>query len=96
MKILALSKRQPGVTTEQLQAHQVTEARRVWELHKDGVFREIYFRRDHPGAVVILECASLEEARQALGTLPMVEGGLLDFDIIPLGPFLPLENLFAR
>jgi hypothetical protein len=96
MKILALSKRLPGVTVEQLQPHQVSEARRVWELHRDGVFREMYFRRDRPGAVVVLECVSVEEARQALGTLPMVAAGLLDFDVIPLGPFLPLENLFAR
>ena len=95
MKILALSKRPPGVTAEQLQPHQVSEARRVWELHRDGVFREMYFRRDRPGAVVVLECASVEEARQSLGTLPMVAAGVLDFDVIPLGPFLPLENLFA-
>ena len=95
MKILALSKRQPGTTTAELQPHQMTEARQVWQLHKAGVFREMYFRQDQPGAVVILECASLEEARKALGTLPMVEAGLLDFDVIPLGPFLPLENLFA-
>jgi hypothetical protein len=96
MKIVALSRRQPGTTTEQLQPHQVAEARQVWQLHKAGVFREMYFRQDRPGAVVILECASVEEAREALGTLPMVEAGLLDFDVIPLGPFLPLENLFAK
>lgn len=95
MKILALSKRQPGVTAEQLQPHQVSEARRVWELYRNGVFREMYFRQDRPGAVVVLECASVEEARRSLGTLPMVAAGLLDFDVIPLGPFLPLENLFA-
>ena len=96
MKILALSRRLPGTTTEQLQPHQLTEARQVWQLHKAGVFREMYFRQDRPGAVVVLECASVEEARRALGTLPMVEAGLLDFDVIPLGPFLPLENLFAK
>lgn len=96
MKILALSRRQPGVTTEQLQPHQVTEAQRVWQLHKDGLFREMYFRRDRPGAVVVLECATEAEARAALATLPMVEAGLIDFDVIPLGPFLPLEHLFAK
>lgn len=96
MKILALSRRQPGTTTEQLQPLQVAEAQQVWRLHKAGVFREMYFRQDSPGAVVVLECASVEEARRALGTLPMVEAGLLDFDVIPLGAFFPLENLFAK
>jgi muconolactone delta-isomerase len=96
MKILALSKRQPGVTAADIQREVVPEAERVWELYRGGALREIYYRLDRPGAVVVLECADVDEARRVLGTLPMMEAGLIDFDVIPLGPFLPLEQLFAR
>ncbi len=94
MKILALSKRPEGVTTEQIAPNRIAEAAQAWELYASGTFRELYFRTDKPGAVVILECASVEEAQKALATLPMVEAGGLDFDIIPLGPFLEFRHLF--
>ena len=72
MKILAIEHDPPDVsddqfTTELLQA----EARRAWELHQAGIIRELYFRADRDEAVLVLECASLEEARAALDTLPL-------------------------
>jgi muconolactone delta-isomerase len=96
MKILALSKRPDGVTTEQIAPHRVAEAAQAWELYTSGVFRELYFRTDKPGAVVMLECADVAEAQKALATLPMVEAGVLDFDLIPLGPFLEFRHLFKN
>ena len=94
MKILAISKRPPGATAARLAALAVDEAARVWALQCAGTIREIYFCAERPAAVVILECTDGDEARDILATLPMVEAGVLDFDILPLQPFDHYERLF--
>jgi hypothetical protein len=45
--------------------------------------------------VLVLECASLEEAHQALASLPLVQEGLIAFEIIPLVPYPGFKRLFA-
>ena len=96
MKILAMEKDAEGndaeATLELLQA----EARRVWELHQGGVIRELYFRGDRPSAVLVLERRDVEEARQVLGTLPLVAAGLIGFEIHPLVPYPGFARLFAK
>jgi len=95
MKILVLPKRRPDVPLEAYQPHVTAEIQAVWDLYTQGVCREFYARADQPGPVVLaLECANIEAAQAALATLPMVELGLLDFDLIPLAPFTHLAQLF--
>jgi hypothetical protein len=95
MKILALEKDVPGVTADQFPAHLQDEARRVWELYKAGIIREMYFRQEKTDAVLMLECADAAEAREVLNTLPLVREKLIDFEIIPLVPYPGLERLFS-
>jgi len=96
MKILALEKESPGTTPEQFAPHLKAEAARVWELYQSGQLREMYFRQDRSEAVLILECADVEEAHQVLGTLPLVQAGLIGFEVIPLVPYPGIERLFAE
>jgi muconolactone delta-isomerase len=96
MKILAMEKEVPGVTDEEFAPHLKAEAARAWELHQAGVIRELYFRADWPGAVLMLECASVEEAAGVLNTLPLVQAGLIAFDIIPLQAYPGFSRLFAE
>jgi len=95
MKILAMEKEIPDATAEQFKPHLKAEALRVWELYQAGVFRELYFRADRSEAVLVLECADVEEAKHALDTLPLVKEGLITFDLIPLRPYPGLARLFA-
>lgn len=95
MKILALEKESPDVTTEQIRPFLVEEAARVWELYLSGVLREFYFRQDWPGAVLMLECAHEADAAETLSTLPLVREGLITFDLIPLGPYPGFARLFV-
>ena len=95
MKILAMEKEMPGVTEEQFKPHLKAEALRVWELYQAGLLRELYFRADRPDAVLVLECADVETARHTLETLPLVQEGLIAFDLIPLRPYPGLARLFA-
>jgi hypothetical protein len=95
VKILALEHESPGVAAEQFRPHLRREAARAWELYQAGVIRELYFRRDQSTAVLVLECADVEAAREALATLPLVEAGLIRFDLLPLAPYPGFARLFA-
>ena len=97
MKILALEADAPGAdegayTAALLQA----ESRRAWELLQAGVIRELYFRADRHAAVLVLECASTEEAQAVLATLPLVAAGLITFEVIPLAPYPGFARLFSE
>jgi len=94
MKILAIEKEFAYKTAEDFQPHLEAEARSVWELYKSGVIREIYFRADRTSAILILECENLEEAKEILSTLPLVQEGLIYFDFIELAPYPGFERLF--
>lgn len=97
MKILALEADAPGAdegayTAALLQA----ESRRAWELFQAGVIRELYFRANRHAAVLVLECASTEEAQAVLATLPLVAAGLIAFEVIPLAPYPGFARLFSE
>lgn len=95
MKILAMEIETEGVKPEQYAPHLKAEARRVWELYQSGTIRELYFRADRSEAVLILECADGNEAQQTLESLPLVQAGLITFDIIPLVPYPGFARLFG-
>jgi hypothetical protein len=96
MKILALEKESSGVQPGQFSPHLKAEASQLWEMHQSGVVRELYFRQDRSEAVLILECASTEEARQTLDCLPLVQAGLIRFEVIPLIPYPGFARLFGE
>jgi len=96
MKILAMDELLPGVGMEDIKPHLRDEARHAWRLYEQGVFRELYFRGDRPGAVVILECLDVNEARKIMDELPLVKNKLIEFKFIPLGHFAPFASLFEK
>ncbi len=96
MKFLALERETPGATGDQFKPHLRAEALRAWELHQAGLIRELYFRTDEHTAVLVLECADLDEARRTLDSLPLVQAGLIHFEIMPLVPYSGFARLFAK
>jgi hypothetical protein len=54
------------------------------------------FTQDRDEAVLILERDSVREARAVLNTLPLVQQGLIDFEIIPLTAYPGFARLFAQ
>lgn len=96
MRIIAIEKETLGLSTKDFIPHLRAEARQGWELYKDGIIREMYFRDDKPEAVLILECENIEAAEKHLATLPLVEKGLISFELIPLKPYHGYERLFDK
>jgi hypothetical protein len=71
------------------------QARSVWERYEIDQVREFYLRADHqPGAVLVLECDDVMEAERLVAELPISEADLLDFEIIPLRPYMGFRQLF--
>jgi len=96
MKILAIEKETPGVADEQFTGSLLkSEAARAWLVYQEGVIREMYFRDDREEAVLVLECRNVDEASKVLCTLPLVEEGLISFDLIPLKAYPGFSRLFA-
>ena len=96
MKILALERETPGVTSERFLPYLKTEAARLWELVQSGLVRETYFDADQHTAVLILECQDKAEAEHALSTLPLVQQGLISFGLRPLLPYSGFARLFIN
>jgi hypothetical protein len=95
MKFLCLDIPQHGATLEQYQPHMHDETRHAWKLYTGGIVRDFYFRQDRPGVALIAEADSVEAARAALNEFPLAKAGLIDWDVIPLGPFTGWQLLFA-
>lgn len=95
MKILAIDKLLPGTTMENIQPHLKDEMKVAWDHYKIGKMREMYFRQNDMGVVLMLECDTLEEAQELIDELPLVKEKLVEFELTPLGPFEPLEILFT-
>jgi hypothetical protein len=95
MKILAFEVETPGLSAADFAPHLKAEAQRAWALQQAGIIRELYFRADQHTAVVVLECTTLEDAQAVLNSLPLVERGLITFDLMPLIPYDGFARLFS-
>ena len=96
MKILAFEVEKTGLCAADFAPYLKDEAHRAWELQQAGVIRELYFRADQHTAVLMLDCPTLADAQAALNTLPLVERGLITFDLMPLIPYDGFARLFAE
>src|ERR1700760_3670809 len=96
MKFLVLLTPAKGKTIEDFKPHMVPEIEAVWTSYLSDELREFYFSKDPQVVTLIYELPSLEAVVRALDALPMVEVGLLERDVVHLGPFHQIASLFAR
>ena len=93
MKILAIEKEMPGMLDADYQPYLEAEAIKAWELHQQGLIRELYFTDDHC-AVLVLEARDKLHAREIVNQLPLVEQKLIDFDLLALNAYSGFARLF--
>lgn len=94
MKIIALEIERENVDQNDFKKYGREEAEKLWQLYKNGIVREFYFRDDQNTAVLILEASDLDEAQSKLSELPFVKNELITFNLIPLKPYRGFERLF--
>jgi hypothetical protein len=86
VKIIAIEKELKHISGESAAALYKAEARQVYALYLRNTLREIYLTEQHC-AVIMLECSGLDEAKQLLDTLPLVQSGVIAFDLHELHPY---------
>ena len=95
VKVLAIGHPQTGIRWEHIAPYVGEQARSVWERYEGDQVREFYLRADHrPGVVLVLECDEVTEAERLVAGLPISEADLLDFEVIPLRPYMGFRELF--
>ena len=96
MKFIAMEDESSNTSSSDFEPHLRNEAQRLWNLYQQDIVREAYFRADRHTAVLILECESLVQAQEFTSSLPLVQKGLIRFDLIPLAPYSGFSRLFAQ
>ncbi len=88
MQFISISRRLTEKFSDaQFAEHIESERGRVRELYRDGVVRAIWTRKDVAGAVMLIEALDETAARQAVESLPLAQRGMLEVQIVPLGPY---------
>ena len=75
--------------------HAEAELRALWQLYRDGVVREMYSPAG-PGAVLVLEAESAQEAERRISEFPLITAGVMALEVTELRPFAAIEMLFSR
>ena len=80
MQFLSVSRRRTEAFPPEAWTPDLLEAegQRVRELYAAGVLRTVWRRKDMPGAALVIEAASEDEARAALASLPLAQRGMLE------------------
>jgi hypothetical protein len=95
MKLLAIMRPGGGVDVRgEVARHADAELRALWQLYRDGVVREMY-SPGGPGAVLVLEAGSADEAERVLSQLPLISAGVMALEVTELRPFGAIEMLFS-
>ncbi len=92
MKILAIEFEHEGADWQNAQAILNHEAEAVYRHYLLGQLREIFFN-ENKQAVLILEMDNKNEAKQLLDQLPLVQQGLIRFEIMELHPYTGYSRL---
>jgi hypothetical protein len=91
MKVMAIGTVK-SLTPEQRQQHMPGEVPATLKLYLDGKIEQFWFR-DKIGPIFLMNVESVEDAKAALDTLPLMAADLIDYDLMPVGPLVPLGLL---
>jgi hypothetical protein len=95
-KILAIGNVTDKGTPDAIGAVLPFEVRATVRLHLAGKIDQWYFQNDAYGVVFIMNCATVDEAHELLEKLPLGVAGMMEFELIPLGPLRPLNLLIGE
>jgi hypothetical protein len=96
MKLLAIMRPRARADVQQeIASYAESELRMLWTLYQHGTVREMYSPAG-PGAVLVLEADSLDEAQRAVSELPLLSREIMTLELVELLPFTALRLLFAE
>jgi hypothetical protein len=94
-KILAIGSFTAKGTPDRWKALLPAEVRDTVRLYLAGKIDQWYLKQDHSGVVFMMNVTDPREALDLLGKFPFGQAGLMEFQLIPLGPIAPLRVLLT-
>jgi len=97
VKVLAIGHLTPAaMTPSAMRPVMPSEVRETVKLYLAGKIDQWYVRQDKSGVVFLMNVSTVAEAHALLEKLPLGVAGLMEFDLIPLGPLTPLSLLVGN
>ncbi len=94
-KLLAIGTFTAKATPEQWKPILPAEVRDTVRLYLDGKIDQWFLKQDQSGVVFLMNVTDPAEARALLGKLPLGQAGLMEFELVPLGPIAALRVLLT-
>ena len=95
MKILAILRPPDGTDARgAVMKHASEELHALWDLFRTGFVREMY-SPGGPGAILVVEADSIEDAADRLAELPLLVNHIMTLELIELHPFAAMQMLFS-
>jgi hypothetical protein len=92
MKVMAIGTLKP-LSPEQRQRYLPAEVPATLQLYLDGKMEQFWLRDKEEGVIFLMTVDSIDEAGRLLQALPLGQANLLTFDLMPIGPLMPLGML---
>ena len=92
MKVMAIGTLK-RLSQEQRQRYLPKEVPATLQLYLDGKMEQFWMRDKEEGVIFLMNMDSLDEADRLLKALPLGQNNLLTFDLMSIGPLLPLGLL---
>jgi hypothetical protein len=92
MKVMAIGTLKP-LSQEQKQKYLPKEVPATLQLYLDNKVEQFWMRDKEAGLIFLMNVDSVDEADRLLKALPLVQANLLTFDLMPIGPLMPLGIL---
>jgi hypothetical protein len=92
-KILAIGHWTPKATMAGVTHLLPNEVRDTVRLYLDGVIDQWFIQQDNSGVVFLLNVTDADKAHRLLEKLPLGQAGLMEFQLLPLGPISALGSL---
>ena len=94
MKVMAVGTLRP-LSQEQRQQYLPKEVPATLQLYLDGKMEQFWLREKEVGVIFLMSVDSVDEADKLLKGLPLGQANLLTFELMPIGPLLPLGMLMT-
>jgi hypothetical protein len=92
-KVLAIGRFTAKATSDAWRPYIDAEVRQTVELYLDGRIEQWWVKPDQTGVVFLFSSDSAKDVQAMLDALPLGRAGLMEFELIPLGPLSPLRLL---
>jgi hypothetical protein len=92
MKVFAIASIPSNVARENVRKRLPDEVPATLMLYLEGKIEQFWFR-ENMGPIFLMNVNALDEAKEILGSLPLVAEGLMTYEYLPVTPLSPLRTL---